>query len=105
MRDIKIDPGLKKVLAIGCALVGAAIVKHSRDRFKATVARNEKDEPWNLLMYTLGRACVVCPNRRCRHIVVVGTFETQLAYKWECRRCGCVWRETSHCDVTIREGR
>ena len=105
MRDIKLDPGLKRVLAIGCTLVGAAIVKHSADRFKATVARNEKDEPWSSLMYTLGRACIICPNERCRHIAVVKTFEAQLSTRWECNRCGCVWHETSHCDVIIKEGK
>jgi hypothetical protein len=100
----KMDPGLKKVLIAGCTLVGAAIVKHNVDRFKKVVADHEKKEPWASLMYKLGRGVLVCPNKRCGHLVVIKTFETQCQDNWECNQCGCVWHETSHCDVIIKEG-
>lgn len=85
--------------------MGAAIIKHNVDRFKKVVADNEKNEPWSSLMYSMGRAVIVCPNNKCGHISVIKTFEAQLSSNWECQQCGCVWTEMSHCDVIIKEGK
>ena len=101
----KIDPGLKRVIGFGVALIGGAILHHNVQKLDRQVKNYNKNEPWDLLWYQLSRYVVICPNPKCKHIVKCSALDAQLSEKWHCNKCGCVWMETSHHDIIIKEGK
>ena len=93
----------RKVL-IGLGAIGAGIaVRQAKKSIDRKVEAYKKNEPWDTLMYALSRPVVICPS--CEHTAAVTTLDAQLETRWECTRCSCVWLETSHMDVIIKEGK
>jgi len=94
------DAILKRILVTGAALTAAAIVRHTAKRVKRQALRARADEPSNHLAYALTRSVVICP--RCDHAAQVTSLEAQVESRWECGKCGTVWRELSTHDVVVR---
>ena len=96
------DKPLRNFLIAGGALIGGAILHHKVKELKKKIKENDRQEPWNTLFYALSRAVVVCP--MCKHMAAVKSLDAQLETRWECKKCGCSWIETSHCDVILSKG-
>lgn len=93
----------RKVL-IGLGVIGVGVATHQvKKSIDRKIAKYKKDEPWDTLMYALSRPIVICPC--CEHTAAVTTLDAQLETRWECTKCSCIWAETSHMDVIIKEGK